>query len=268
MRRDRVRHLPPDPPPKRRGARPHGGSRANSRPTAAETPDAAPRRRRRQSRAERSESTLRALYDAAAAVVGEVGYAEASVARITARAGVAQGTFYNYFESRQDLFDRLLPRLGQNMLDWIREQVDPGLRGAEREVARMRAYFRFLDEHPEFYRILYEAETLAPAAHARHMEIIAAGLVRSLGRSLERGEMPDGYQRRDLEPIAFILLAARGYLSMRYGAGRAQQGGGQQGGQQGGGPVPDWVVDAYAKLIRQGLLRDVPPAGDASGGDD
>jgi AcrR family transcriptional regulator len=251
-----VRHLPPDPPPKRKGGRPRLGSRPGARSTPGETPDATPRRR--QSRAERSESTLRALYDAAAAVVGEVGYAEASVARITAHAGVAQGTFYNYFESRQDLFDRLLPRLGQSMLDWIRAQVDPALRGADREVARMRAYFRFLDEHPEFYRILYEAETLAPAAHARHMEIIAGGLVRALGRSLERGEMPEGYRRRDLEPIAFILLAARGYLSMRYGAGR---------GQPGGGPVPDWVVEAYAKLIRHGLLRDMPPAGDAGGAD-
>lgn len=251
-------------------AAPNAGRTEAGRPETGTTPRAP---RRRQSRAERSESTLRALYDAAAAVIGEVGYAEASVARITARAGVAQGTFYNYFESRQDLFDRLLPRLGETMLDWIRTQVDPALRGAEREVARMRAYFRFLDEHPEFYRILYEAETLAPVAHARHMEITAAGLVRALGRSLERGEMPEGYARRDLEPIAFILLAARGYLSMRYGAGRTQQGGAGLGAEPGGGgPVPDWVVDTYAKLIRHGLLRDMPPApgagGDADAGDD
>jgi AcrR family transcriptional regulator len=217
-------------------------------------PGVAPGPRRRQSRAERSESTLRALYAAAAEVVGEVGYAEASVARITARAGVAQGTFYNYFESRQDLFDRLLPRLGETMLDWIQAHVDPNLRGADREVARMRAYFRFLEEHPEFYRILYEAETLAPAAHARHMETIAAGFVGGLRRSLDRGEMPAAYESRDLEPIAYILLAARGYLSMRYGAGRA--------GQHGGGMVPEWVVEAYGKLIRHGLLRQAPPAGE------
>jgi AcrR family transcriptional regulator len=208
--------------------------------------------RRRQTRAERSESTLHALFGAAAEVVGEVGYAGASIARITARAGVAQGTFYNYFESRQDLFDRLLPRLGQTMLDYIRAHVDPGLRGAEREVERMRAYFRFLEEHPEFYRILYEAETLAPAAHAEHMEMIAGGIVRSLRRSLDRGEMPEAYEARDLEPVAFILLAARGYLSMRYGAGHDRD--------AARGPVPDWVLRAYGKLVRHGLLRDAPAA--------
>jgi AcrR family transcriptional regulator len=235
-------------------AKPDGEARADARGKAGAAPGG---RRQGQTRAERSESTLRALYDAAAEVVGEVGYADASVAKITARAGVAQGTFYNYFASRQDLFDRLLPRSGETMLDWIQAHVDPGLRGADREVARMRAYFQFLEEHPEFYRILYEAETLAPAAHARHMEIIAAGFVRSLGRSLDRGEMPRAYEPRDLEPIAFILLAARGYLSMRYGAGRARH--------EGGGAVPEWVVRAYGKLVRHGLLRDVPPARDGGG---
>ncbi len=181
-------------------------------------------------------------------MIGEVGYSDASIARITARANVAQGTFYNYFRSRQDLFDRLLPRLGSSMLDYINARVDPQARGVEREVERLRAYFRYLEEHPEFYRILYEAETLAPAAHARHMETIAGGFVRALRRSRERGEIPEMFDDRDLEPIAYILLAARGYLSMRYGAGRD------------GGRVPDWVVDVYGKLIGNGLLRDVPPA--------
>jgi len=59
----------------------------------------------RSTRAERSEQTLNALLDAAGEVVGELGYQDASVARITSQAGVAQGTFYNYFNSRQDLFD-------------------------------------------------------------------------------------------------------------------------------------------------------------------
>ncbi|MFH5926334.1 helix-turn-helix domain-containing protein [Roseomonas xinghualingensis] len=54
----------------------------------------------------------RALFDAAARVAGEFGYAEASIARSTEAAGVAQGTFYNYFASRQDFLDQLLPARG------------------------------------------------------------------------------------------------------------------------------------------------------------
>src|SRR6202008_1120179 len=39
--------------------------------------------------------------------------------RLTRRAGVAQGTFYNYFNSRQDLFDQLLPSMSNEMLAFI-----------------------------------------------------------------------------------------------------------------------------------------------------
>ena len=81
-------------------------------------------RKPRQTRAERSEATRRALFHAAAEVVGEVGYGDALVSRITARANVAQGTFYNYFASRQDLFDQLLPSLGSSMLEFIQDRVD------------------------------------------------------------------------------------------------------------------------------------------------
>lgn len=208
-----------------------------------------PGSRKRPTRAEKSESTRQALFRAAAEVVGAVGYAEASVARITARAKVAQGTFYNYFESRQDLFDQLLPSLGTMMLDYIKARVDPAARSSEREVQRIQAYFQFLQEHPEFYRILYEAETLAPVAHRKHIQVVANGYVRALTRSWERGEMPE-FEAQEIEPVAYMLLAVRGYLSLRYGVG------------PGGGQVPDWVVRAYGKLIRFGLFAgtaETPP---------
>ncbi|KZD05504.1 TetR/AcrR family transcriptional regulator [Oceanibaculum pacificum] len=195
---------------------------------------------RRRSRAERSEETRQALFQAAAEMVGEHGYAEASISRITARAKVAQGTFYNYFESRQDLFDQLLPALGEKMLAYIRGRMGDTT-GPEREERRIRAYFDFLQEYPEFYRILYEAETLAPTAHKQHIEATAGGYTRALERSWERGEMPD-FERRELEVIAYMLLAARGYLSMKYGFADDRP-----------GHLPEWVVTAYMKFVRHGL---------------
>lgn len=200
-----------------------------------------PRRKPAQSRDERNESTRKALIEAAAKVIGEVGYAEASIARITERAKVAQGTFYNYFTSRQDMFDQLLPTVGKAMLDYIRGRVDKSATEAEREGQRLRAYFDFLEKNPEFYRILYEAETLAPLAHQTHMKIVADGYVRALRRSWDRGDMP-AFEKRELEPIAYMLLAIRGYLSMRYGAGSS------------GKAVPDWIVRTYQKLISRGLF--------------
>ena len=77
-------------------------------------------------RVERNAWTKQKIFDAATKVVGEYGYAEASVARITEQAGVAQGTFYNHFENRQELLDQLLPKIGIDMVRFIRERTGDG----------------------------------------------------------------------------------------------------------------------------------------------
>ena len=199
--------------------------------------------RPRVTREEKARETYMRILEAAAQVVGEDGYAEASVSKITQLAGVAQGTFYNYFESRQQIFDQLLPYLGRQMLDHIRDTVSADLTGAAREEARLRAFFGYLIAHPSFYRILYEAEIFAPRAHAEHFRLLVEGYAGSLGRAVERGEI-QGYSEAELEAVIYILLAARSYLSMRYvydGKGRTA-------------PPPEHVVEAYVKLVSRGLF--------------
>ena len=63
----------------------------------------------RQQNAERNRELLML---SAARIVGQHGYKEASVQRITTDAGLALGTFYRYYESRQALFDQLRLTLG------------------------------------------------------------------------------------------------------------------------------------------------------------
>ena len=79
-----------------------------------------PLKQPRMTREEKARDTYMRILEAAAQVVGDDGYADASVSKITRLAGVAQGTFYNYFESRQHVFDKLLPYMGRQMLDHIR----------------------------------------------------------------------------------------------------------------------------------------------------
>lgn len=190
-------------------------------------------------RADKAAETRRRLIDAAAKVVGAEGYANASVARITQLADVAQGTFYNYFQSQQDLFDQLLPELGGQMLDFIREALRGQSDSLAREEAGFRAFFAFLSRRPEFYRILNEAETFAPKAFRAHMGNMAEGYVRALGRSHAKGELP-GFEARELEVIVYALLAARNYIAYRFGSGE-------------GRPLPGWVPDAYMKLVTGGV---------------
>ena len=184
------------------------------------------------------------LIDSAAKVVGQYGYAGASILRITQNANVGQGTFYNYFESRQELLNHLLPMWGREMLAYIKARIDPQAEGAEREAQRIRAYFNFLVEHPWFHRLVNEAETLAPVAHERYFKEVSEGYIRALKRSLERGELR-GYDEEDLEPLAYMLMATRTYLAQRYAYedGRVQ-------------PVPEKVFLAYVKFVRSALFSD------------
>jgi AcrR family transcriptional regulator len=205
----------------------------------ADTPSSLPPRGKRQ---ENTERVRLALFDAAARVVGEHGYADASISRITEAAGVAQGTFYNYFASRQDLLEQLLPALGEEMLAYIAAEVRGTSDEVEREERRFAAFFNFLQRRPAFFRILNEAELFAPKGFRTHFTNIADSYLTALRHAHARGALP-GFTEEELEPLVFLLVAMRSYTSMRYAY---TEGGGVQ-------PPPEALRSAYSKLIRYGL---------------
>lgn len=61
---------------------------------------------------------------AAAAVFGDLGFAEASIDRIAERAGVARSTVYVYFESKEELLNQCLARHRLELGERIRDAVD------------------------------------------------------------------------------------------------------------------------------------------------
>jgi len=202
-------------------------------------------KRAKPTRAEKSQLTRDSLFEAAAKVVGKEGYANAMVATVAAQAKVAHGTFYNYFETRQDLFDQLLPELGREMLQFIREEAAESANGLEREERSFRAFFTFLKLKPEFYRILYEAELFAPTAFRSHMEAVTTGYVSQLQRAMQKGELKVAVGT-ELEAVAYMLMGMRHYLCMRY----AHRDGTTV-------SLPEWVVRSYMNFITDGIYHPV-----------
>jgi AcrR family transcriptional regulator len=193
-------------------------------------------------RVERNAWTKRKIFDAATKVVGKHGYAEASVARITEEAGVAQGTFYNHFENRQELLDQLLPTIGIDMVRFIHDRTGTA-QAARQEIERFGAFFDFIGEVPEFLRILNEAEFFAPTGYQKHLDNIVTAYIRILQRARDAGAIED-FSDGEFEAIVYILMGARGYLSQRYS---------YSGGKV--TAVPDHVISAYRKLITRGLFN-------------
>ncbi len=204
-------------------------------------------KRPKKTRAQKSEEARAALFQAAAEIVGEYGYVDASISRITQHANLAQGTFYNYFTSRQDIFDQLLPVLGTQMLAHIRERAIMGRTFLEREELAFRAFFDFLKKAPYFLRILNEAEISAPRAYRQHLRNVSTSYVRFLQGARKRGEIAD-LPDEELEALAYVMMAARGYLGLRYAK------------PNGKGTVPEYVPRAYMHLMTHGLARGAEPA--------
>ncbi|MFE0511741.1 TetR/AcrR family transcriptional regulator, partial [Streptomyces sp. NPDC058964] len=63
----------------------------------------------------RSEKSRRAIYDAALALVGEVGYPKTTVEGIAARAGVGKQTIYRWWPSKADVLLEAFLDLGEQV---------------------------------------------------------------------------------------------------------------------------------------------------------
>lgn len=195
-------------------------------------------------RAERGELTRESLLQAAAEIVGEIGYRDASITLIAQRAGVANGTFYNYFDTRQELFDVLLPSVGENLLSFLTQSIGPEEIGIERERKRYRAYVDFCRRNPGFSRILDEAAIYSPVAFQSHIRKFAQGYIRALNRGIERREIQN-YEPDELPAIVFMLMGARSYFNILNENPEFSQ----------FRPSEDELEETYIKLLANGLFK-------------
>jgi AcrR family transcriptional regulator len=194
-----------------------------------------------QARARKAARVRDQLMVSAARVVGERGYRDASVQRITADAGLAQGTFYLYFASRQALFDELLPHFGLEMLEQVRLRSE-GVHGFfELEEIGMKAVVEYLHENPWFWRLLNEAEVEAPLAWQRHHDEVTRRYVGFLKRARAAGELT-GYSVTELATLTQLLVAARDYIYRTHLTAHGR-----------GKKVPAAVLKTYRKFIENGL---------------
>ncbi|WP_416799106.1 TetR/AcrR family transcriptional regulator [Ciceribacter azotifigens] len=171
-------------------------------------------RRQRMSREEKARVTRDGLLNAGCAVVAAEGYASASIAKIADLAGVAHGTFYNYFEDRQALFDELLPYEGLRMRDRIEKIARDAPPGMQREFVRFEAFLDYVIENEGFYRVLYEAEIFAPEAHREHMDNIVNGYKRTFHRAMDEKRM-HRLSSRHVECLIYQILGMRAYAAMQ-----------------------------------------------------
>ena len=153
-----------------------------------------------------------AIFQAAEQVLGEMGYAGAGISDITRRAGVAQGTFYVHFKSKQDLMNGVVRFLSYQLRRELRRNTDRHHDRRDKEVQGMLSFFRFLRRHSLIYRIVSESEAIVPQAAEYYYNKLAGGYAASLAASVKNGEIRD----LPLEVMVPALMGIHHMIGLRW----------------------------------------------------
>jgi AcrR family transcriptional regulator len=160
----------------------------------------------------RGERTRQRILAAAERQIGRRGFADTSVASITLEAKVAQGTFYVYFRTKEEVLRELVLRMGRR----LRRSLTLATAGvADRlEVERrgIHAFFAFVRKNPNLYRVVAESQFVDEAAYRRYYTDFAESYRIALQAAADAGQISPG----DAELRAWALMGLCDMAGRRY----------------------------------------------------
>jgi AcrR family transcriptional regulator len=167
-------------------------------------------------RTPRGERTLRKILDAAREEFGERGFSDSSIVGITQRAGVALGTFYTYFDSKEALFQALVRDMSAQVRDNVGPELADAADGLDGERRALAAFLGFVRDHRDIYRIIDESEFVDPVAYREHYETTANRIAARLVAARSRGEIDRSFSDEDLDVLAWAMMGANVFLGLRF----------------------------------------------------
>lgn len=188
----------------------------------------------------RGETTRRKILEAAQREIGRRGFAEASVATITAEAGVAQGTFYIYFRSKEDVMRELVLHMGRMLRHHLTEATAQAKDRLDAERLGLRAFLGFVRKNPDLYKVVEESQFVDEAVYRQYYTDFAKGYRIALSAAEKRGEIAAGGNGVATEVRAWMLMGISVFLGQRYGLWDPKA------------PLEP-IVDAAAAMIAGGL---------------
>lgn len=182
--------------------------------------------------------TRNKLLRAAEKVFSEKGFYEASIVNITQEANVANGTYYNYFATKKEIFDELIRDYNRNLRHAIKKEMEKATSHEDAQRRGFKAFFDWAKTRPDLYNIVQQAVVVDQELYRWYYQKIAAGFVKSLTRGINDGE----FKPLDLETVAYSLMSIGQFLGMRwiYWEGK---------------DVPEEAFEAAMTLIFDGLKQ-------------
>ena len=144
-------------------------------------------------REERKAQNREKLLAAARKVFAEKGLGAATARDIVRETDLATGTFYNYFDSKEEIFTALIEQLADKARVAVRDQRrEPGRTVEERVEAAYRAYFELVFEEQELFEVVRRnAGAITVMADRDWFGAGERDLFDDLGEWARAGEMPE-----------------------------------------------------------------------------
>jgi AcrR family transcriptional regulator len=147
-----------------------------------------------------------AILDAARAVFSRDGYAASSVDDVAAEAGIAKGTVYLYFKSKEELYLAALLRDVKAFGDAARAEMEREPTLLEKIEAFLRIRLEYCRAHEDFLRIYLTeyGKMSAMTPIAKQLRRLQRENMRHLAASIEAA-----VERREIRPVPAAALAAK-----------------------------------------------------------
>ncbi len=161
----------------------------------------------------RGERTRSRLLAAGEEVFGQRGYHEASIADITQGAGVAQGTFYLYFDSKRDLMRAVVDERGHQLRATLAHATAAVVGRIGKEQAGFAAYFAWTARHRDLCRIVRQSEYVDADLYRDWYRQLADAYAAALRTAIDGGEIAEV---DDVETLAYALMGIGDFVGMRW----------------------------------------------------
>ena len=158
----------------------------------------------------RGEATVEKIIDAAAAVFTEKGFYGGSISDITRQAGVGNGTFYIYFDSKLSVYRYLLQDYGRRIRARSSQAIAGCANRKEAERLGIRSFFEYAVEDPAIFNIIWESLYIDKTLFYDFYATFSKSYVRGLKAAQAAGEV------RDIDPevLSYVLMGISNFVAL------------------------------------------------------
>lgn len=189
----------------------------------------------------RGRETLNNIVSAAAQEIYEKGYHNAAISDITRRAGVASGTFYVYFASKDDLYKFLLLQCSHMIRKNLTTNTEHCKNRADVEEVGLREWLKFVQKNQYMYHIIWESLYVDKSLFEDYYTSFSKAYIRGIEGAKLRGEVAEDV---DSEVLAWTLMGASNFLGLNWGLFSSH------------GSDNERVVQSFMRILKGNIFTD------------